>query len=730
MSTTTPSSAQSMIDAMAEQAANDGVYGMYEIAKLRASPDNRKRFSEQGLQELAESIKAMGVAQAILIRPVTPTADAPEEFEIVAGERRFRASKLAGKTTIPALCRKLSDLDAAKIRILENLQREDPHPMEEAEGYQLLMLQHGFTADQLVSEVARSRAYIYGRLKLCALTNEVREQFLDNKLSASTALLIARIPVPALQIKAASEILHPAYGEPMSYRQAVTHVQQRYMLDLSIAVFSLTDAKLLATAGACTKCPKRAGNQPEVFEGVSPDVCTDPDCFAEKKAAHYNATITAANKKGIPVHEASEAHAMASRAWARDSEFVHADVHLSYFERNAPSTKNAGYVRDHLNSESLPPVAAYVKKGDGHLTAYYRRIDVQHALEAVGACETVEGHADRMRAIEENPNLAPAKTKHQIEEEERQAKHRAAHAAAEKESAYRLALYKRLRQHAGASGLSLQSMREYAKAVLEQGHLAESLHDLYDCDVRTDLETFINTADAGALQLLLIDLILGHSLELSWYNVGDDDQDAEFAPVVAMARHEGINVDAVRAELFPPSPATQETTEPADADADADADSSVVRYRHPDHPTTSTWSGRGRQPKWVREWIEGGKSLDDLQVHVTPRTANQVDADELPAEAAPAEADPPAIERPNEAPTADAHGDDTAAPNTTSTADVQGDGDLLAEQLADVTPAAADEGGQKSALDKKTKSKPAPAKKTSATSSKKATVKAPAKVKS
>jgi ParB/RepB/Spo0J family partition protein len=603
--------------AVDELASDQGTYGLYEIAKLRASPDNRKRFNEQALQELAESIKAMGVAQAILIRPVTPTAEAPAEYEIVAGERRFRASKLAGKTHIPALCRKLSDLDAAKIRILENLQREDPHPMEEAEGYQLLMLQHGFTADQVAYEVNRSRSYIYGRLKLCALGLEVRELFLNDKLSASTALLIARIPAWKLQAKAAREILNPPYSsEAMSYRQAVTHIQQRYMLDLGTAVFSLTDAKLLAAAGACTKCPKRAGNQPEVFEGVSPDLCTDPDCFAEKKAAHYNATITAANKKGIPVHEAAEAHAMASKAWNRDSEFVHADVHLSYFERNAPSTKNAGYVRDHLDSETLPPVAAYVKKGDGHLMAYYRRTDVQRALEAAGACETVEGHAERMRAIEADPSLAPAKTKQQIDEEARREKHQAAQAAAEKESAYRLALYKQLRQRVGAAGLSLPSMREYAKAVLEQGHLAESLHDLYECDVRTDLETFIDTADAGALQLLLIDLILGHALELTWYNVGDADQDAEFAPVVAMARHEGIDVESVRAEIFVPAP------EAADQAA-AEQDAGKVRYRNPNSPSQA-WTGRGKQPKWVSEWVQSGKSLDALLVDTTPAASLQI----------------------------------------------------------------------------------------------------------
>ncbi|MFC5551778.1 ParB/RepB/Spo0J family partition protein [Massilia aerilata] len=603
-----------IVDAQVQHTFDDGHYGHFEIAKLRASPDNRKRFNEQALQELAESIKTMGVAQAILIRPVTPTEDAPQEFEIVAGERRFRASKIAGKTHIPALCRKLSDLDAAKIRILENLQREDPHPMEEAEGYQLLMLQHGFTADQVAYEVNRSRSYIYGRLKLCALGLEVRELFLDNKLSASTALLVARIPSWQLQAKAAQEILNPPYSsEPMSYRQAVTHVQQRYMLDLDTAVFSLTDAKLLAAAGACTKCPKRAGNQPEVFEGVNPDVCTDPDCFAEKKAAHYNATITAANKKGIPVHEASEAHAMASKAWDRNSELVHADVHLSYFERNAPSTKNAGYVCDHLNSETLPPVAAYVKKGDGHLAAYYRRTDVQRALEAVGACETVEGHAERMFAIEADPSLAPPKTKDQIAKEEREAKHQAAHAVADKERAYRLALYKQLRQRASTGALGLSSLREFIKAASDEYDLNACLHDLYECDVKTDLDTFIDTADAHALQVLLIDLILGHRLELHWYNVGDADQDAEFAPVVAMARHEGIDVEAVRADIFTPVPeATAAAEQP-----DAGIGSATVRYRNPNDPAQA-WTGRGRQPKWVSEWVQNGKSLDALKVSTAP----------------------------------------------------------------------------------------------------------------
>jgi len=716
--------------------SDQGTYGLYAIENMRASPDNRKRFSEQGLQELAASIKAMGVAQAILIRPVTPTADATEEFEIVAGERRFRASKIAGKTHIPALCRQLSDLDAARIRILENLQREDPHPMEEAEGYQLLMLQHGFSADQLVDEVKKSRAYIYGRLKLCALTSEVREMFLDDKLSASTALLVARIPVPALQIKAATEILTPDWqGNTMSHRAAATHIQNRYMLKLGAAVFSLSDAKLLASAGSCVKCPKRAGNQPEVFEGIDPNVCTDPDCFAEKKAAHYNATITAANKKGIPIFEASEMHALISKSWSRDSELVHADMHLSYFERNAPATGNSGYVKDHLNSDTLPAAAAYAKKGDDQVIVFYRRTDVQRALEAVGACETVEAHAERMQSIAENPELAPTKTAAQLRREKEAEEHAAARAQKEKESAFRLSVYKQLRQRASIAGLSLLSLREYVRAVHDDRGLDSDVHSLYDFDVRTDLDEFINHADANALQLLLLDLMLGDRLDAAWWH-GDADDD-EFAPIMAMARHEGIDVDAIRAEALQP-----ETPIVNDEPVHVSINVTNMQYDDlmeflKDNPdrinelnTAINASPRGDLTgqlavaanhfgyNWNGTNFEkvSASTAEHTEDTLSTTVAEQVDAtpSAAPAEtpATTEQTDPPQVAA-EQAPAQD-----------------QDEGAQLAEQLAEVTPTSTDREVQTSAPEKKAKAKQAPAKKAQATTSKKATATATAKAKS
>jgi hypothetical protein len=125
-----------------------------------------------------------------------------------------------------------------------------------------------------------------------------------------------------------------------------------------------------------------------------------------------------------------------------------------------------------------------------------------------------------------------------------------------RENAYRLSLYKQLRERVSVAGLSLPALREFAKAVVDEHDLDSSLHDLYAADVSTDLDAYIDNADAGALQLLLIDVILGRMLEIGLYDLMNDgsiDEDDGFATVVAMARHEGVDVDAVRAETFMPA---------------------------------------------------------------------------------------------------------------------------------------------------------------------------------
>lgn len=528
-----------------------GTYGVFALSRIRISPDNRKRFNELALQELAASIKSMGVAQPILMRPVTPTAEKPEDFEIVAGERRFRASNLAGMADIPAMVRKLTDLQAAKLRILENLQREDPHEMEEAEGYQLLMQQHGYNADQLAEEVSKSRAYIYGRLKLCALTLPVREQFLENKISASTALLIARIPVPALQVQALDEIVNPKTwpgNEPLSYRKALEHIQSRYMLDLATAIFPLDSAKLLASAGSCNKCPKRTGNEPLLYPGLSADVCTDPDCFSEKRAAQHAATLVAANKKGITIYEGKEASQLSQAQWARDSKLVTGNVALHAFARNAPATANAGAMSSYLTPDQLPPVVGYLKGTGDSLTAMYEREAVQLALESAGACETPEVHSKRMSAIVNAPQTA-AQMKAQKANEESEA----ATVKASQISEYRVALYKKLRQHGEQSGFTVDSLRELVKMLTREFSLpAKELSDVYGFDAldTTAAAAHIDQAGMPEIQLLLIDMFVGHTLTIKSWNMNGYEED-EFTTVSAMARHEGIDAEHLKESMFP-----------------------------------------------------------------------------------------------------------------------------------------------------------------------------------
>jgi ParB/RepB/Spo0J family partition protein len=165
------------------------------IACITPSLTNpRKRFDEAQLAELTDSVKRHDVLQPILLRPNGKEG----HYELVAGERRFRAAKAAGLVDIPATVRELSDTDVLEIQVVENLQREDLHELEEAEGYEkLLKCTHAngekYTVEEIAAKVGKSRSYVFARLKLCALCPEARKAFYAGDLDASRALLIARI---------------------------------------------------------------------------------------------------------------------------------------------------------------------------------------------------------------------------------------------------------------------------------------------------------------------------------------------------------------------------------------------------------------------------------------------------------------------------------------------------------------------------------------------------------
>ena len=292
-------------------------------AVVSSLTNQRKRFDEAKLADLAESIKTVGVQQPVLMRPLPGSrvadTDRGVKYELVFGERRLRASVIAGVATIPARIRMLTDTQVLEIQIIENLQREDLTYMEEAEGYKALMDAAGLNADQVGEKIGKSRNYVYSRLKLLDLCAKARESLRDGTIDFSRALLVARIPDEKLQVKAMKEIAEGVgyYDkEPMTYKKAEAHVQQNYMLKLSDAKFKIAQVDLVQGVGSCKTCPKRTGANPDLFSDVkSADVCTDPPCFHKKEQAHAESIVKAAKDKGQTVIAGKEAAELATSGY-------------------------------------------------------------------------------------------------------------------------------------------------------------------------------------------------------------------------------------------------------------------------------------------------------------------------------------------------------------------------------------------------------------------------------
>ncbi len=157
------------------------------------------------LETLIESVKQVGVIQPLLVRPIevkmnggTGTYDA---FELVAGHRRFAAAKAAGLDSVPAMSRAMNDQEVLEIQVVENLQRADLHPLEEAEGYRQLMHLHKYDVARIAERIGRSAKYVYDRVKLLSLTKAAQKLFLEDRMTAGHAVILARLK-PADQARA------------------------------------------------------------------------------------------------------------------------------------------------------------------------------------------------------------------------------------------------------------------------------------------------------------------------------------------------------------------------------------------------------------------------------------------------------------------------------------------------------------------------------------------------
>lgn len=170
----------------------------------------RRSFDENALEELSQSIKEHGVLQPILVRPQIYGG-----YQIVAGERRYRASRMAGLTEIPAIIKELSDSETMQIALIENLQRSDLSDLEEAKGYQTLMDEYGFSQEDVARTVGKSRSAVANTLRLLGLPDDVKELLDQGKLSAGHARALLAVDQDKQIKEAADKIIK----EGLSVRQ-------------------------------------------------------------------------------------------------------------------------------------------------------------------------------------------------------------------------------------------------------------------------------------------------------------------------------------------------------------------------------------------------------------------------------------------------------------------------------------------------------------------------------
>lgn len=258
----------------------------------------RKTFDEKALAELSESVKKDGILQPILLRPIDPDSaenwidlsdpqaklkDRLPRFYLVCGERRYRASVMAGLEDIPANIRVLTDEQAFELQIIENLQRQDVHPLEEAEAYKRMLDSGRYTIPDIAAKLAKPEPFIQQRLKLNDLIPEIKQDFLHNELSIGHAVEIARIS-PELQIglykNYKSSWRVTGWGTLSELKKEIS--SQSY--DLAKAPFKLE--AIYGSIGSCNGCPFRTATNPVLFADMESDSCLNKPCYNTKTEAH------------------------------------------------------------------------------------------------------------------------------------------------------------------------------------------------------------------------------------------------------------------------------------------------------------------------------------------------------------------------------------------------------------------------------------------------------------
>ena len=243
----------------------------------------RKTFNEDALKQLSESIEKHGVLQPITVRQLNG------HYIIVMGERRYRASKLAGKKTVPCIVRTYENNDVLEVQIIENLQRQDVEPTEEAEA--IAYLSEKYAPTEIAKRLGRTDNFIRQRLKLVGLIDGFKQFVRNGEMTISLGVGVALFE-PEQQ-----QMMLETMGEDFSAHQ-INRMIKDQTYDLEKASFDVADKKLVPKAGSCVECPFNAANQGNLF-GDGKMVCTKAACFETKKSKSFLNLIEKSTKENI-----------------------------------------------------------------------------------------------------------------------------------------------------------------------------------------------------------------------------------------------------------------------------------------------------------------------------------------------------------------------------------------------------------------------------------------------
>ncbi len=266
---------------------------LQDIAIGTSNP--RKVFDTEALKELTQSILEKGILQPLLVRPFQ------EGYQLVCGERRLKAATLAKLTEVPVQVRELSDEEVLEVQLIENLEREDVHPLQEAETLQQMLDTEKYTLGDLASKLAKSETFIIQRLSLGQLIKAWKDAFLKGHINLAKALIVARLTKDSQKELAENAMDH--VGGIKSKAALERFIDRQISRKLEQAPFDICNEKLVKKAGSCTTCNKRSGANERLFPDIeADDQCFDKACYELKVQAHLMAQVKEIINAAEPVH--------------------------------------------------------------------------------------------------------------------------------------------------------------------------------------------------------------------------------------------------------------------------------------------------------------------------------------------------------------------------------------------------------------------------------------------